>query len=94
MLFAYITSENQQRQQLLQQLGIFPRLPNFFIGKTNYYSYPLSFHGKYVNRDRNLKLIFSSTFSMACTKIVGLSEFLICRNCRKCCHCHRKETDV
>ena len=95
MLFAYITSENQQRQQLLQQLlGIFPRPPNFFIGKTNCYSYPLSFHGKYVNRDRNLKLIFSSTFSIACTKIVGLSEFLIRRNCRKFWHCHRKETDV
>ena len=93
-MFVYITSENQQRQQLLQRLlGIFPR-PNFFTGKTNCCSYPMSFHDKDVNRDRNFRLILPSTFSMACMKTVGLSEFLICRNCRKFWHCHRKETDV
>ena len=42
-MFVYITSENKQRQQLLQRLlGIFPR-PNFFTGKTNCCSYPMSF---------------------------------------------------
>ena len=81
-MFVYITSENKQRQQLLQRLlGIFPR-PNFFTGKTNCCSYPMSFHDKDVNRDRNFKLILPSTFSMACMKTVGLSEFLIRRNCR------------
>ena len=77
MLFAYITSENQQRQHLLQQLlGIFPRPTNFFNGKTNCCSYPMSFCDKDVNRDGNFKLIFPS-FSMACPKPVGFSEFLI-----------------
>ena len=71
-MFVYITSENKQRQQLLQRLlGIFPR-PNFFTGKTNCRSYPMSFHDKDVNRDRNFKLILPSTFSMACMKTVGL----------------------
>ena len=93
-MFVCITSENQQRQQLLQQLlGIFPR-PNFFTGKTNCCSYPMSFHDKDVNTDRNFKLILPSTFSMACMKTVGLSEFLIRRNCKKFWHCHRNETDV
>ena len=93
-MFVYITSENKQRQQLLQRLlGIFPR-PNFFTGKTNCRSYPKSFHDKDFNRDRNFKLILPSTFSMACMKTVGLSEFLIRRNCKKIWHCHRKETDV
>ena len=56
-MFVCITSENQQRQQLLQRLlGIFPR-PNFFTGKNNCCSYPMSFHDKDVNRDRNFKLI-------------------------------------
>ena len=62
MLFAYITSDNQQRQQLLQQLlGTFPRPTNFFNGKTNCCSYPMSFCDKDVNRDRNFKLIFPSS---------------------------------
>ena len=92
-MFVYITSENKQRQQLLQRLlGIFPR-PNFFTVKTNCCSYPMSFHDKDVNRDRNFKLIWPSTFSMACMKTVGLGEFLICKNCRKFWNCRRKETD-
>ena len=92
-MFVYITSENKQRQQLLQRLlGIFPR-PNFFTGKTNCCSYIMSFHDKDVNRDRNFKLILPSTFSVACMKTVGLSEFLICKNCRKFWNCRRKETD-
>ena len=52
-----------------------------------------TFHDKDVNKDENFKLIFHSTFSTACMKTVGLSEFLIHRNCRKFWHCHRKETD-
>ena len=92
-MFVCITSENQQRQQLLQRLlGIFSR-PNFFTGKTNCRSYPMSFHDKDVNRDRNFKLILPSTFSMACMKTVGLSEFLIRKNCWKFWNCRRKETD-
>ena len=80
----------QQRQQLLQQLlGIFPRPTNFFNGKTNCCSYTMSF----CDEDVNFKLIFPS-FSMACTKPVGLSEFLILEKYRKFWHCHRKEPDV
>ena len=74
-MFVCITSENQQRQPKLQLLGIFPR-PNFFTGKTNCCSYPMSFHDKDVNRDRNFKLILPSTFSMACMKTVASVNFL------------------
>ena len=80
----------QQRQQLLQQLlGIFPRPTNFFNGKTNCCSYTMSF----CDKDVNFKLIFPS-FSMAFSKPVGLSEFLILEKYRKFWHCHRKEPDV
>lgn len=54
---------------------------------------PIAAVMSFCDKDVNFKLIFPS-FSMACSKPVGLSEFLILEKYRKFWHCHRKEPDV
>ena len=93
-MFVCITSENQQRQQLLQQLlGIFPR-PNFFTGKTNCCSYPMSFMIKMSTETGISSLFYLRLFQWHVWKqLASVIEFLICKNCRKFWNCCRKETD-
>ena len=73
MLFAYITSENQQRQQLLQQLlGIFSKALLIFLMEKPIASVILFLFVIKMSTGTGI----SSLFSLL-PKPVGLSEFLI-----------------
>ena len=94
MLFAYITSENQQRQHLLQQLlGIFPRPTNFFNGKPIAAVILCLFVIK-MSTETGISSLFSLLFQWHAQNQLASVNFSFLKNCRKFWHCLRKEPDV